>query len=130
MTLHDPVRAADDLWKRLIEHQPGMAAALAMQVRELPSDWPLRVLGVGRPEAALALTSSSSEQRVEVEPYDADMEDCSACLEAEYDPCRYHAGVSVGYQMLGQSLLDAVKLDKDVTVRVVLQRLADDEETR
>ncbi|MFF8423152.1 hypothetical protein [Streptomyces sp. NPDC015680] len=128
MTPHDPVRTADDLWRRLLEHQPAIAAALAMQVRDLPEDWPLRVLGYGRPEAALAQPPSGPEHRVEVEPYRTDPEDCPACGEAPDYFCRYHKGVSAGYQMLGQSLLDAVKLDRDVTVRTVLRRLSDAED--
>ncbi|MFJ8855683.1 hypothetical protein [Streptomyces sp. NPDC102437] len=128
MTLHDPVRTADDLWRRLVEHQPAIAAALAMQLRELPEDWPLRVLGYGRPEAALTQSPSAPEHRVEVEPYRTDPETCAACSEAGYDFCRYHKGVSDGYQMLGQPLLDAVKLDADVTVRTVLRRLSDAED--
>lgn len=128
VTLHDPVATADDLWLRLVEHQPAVAAALALKVRELPEDWSLRVLGVGRPEAALALSPSSPEHRIEIEPYEADWESCPACGEVLDEFCRYHTGHAAGYEALHRPLLDAVTLDADVTVRAVLQRLADADE--
>lgn len=39
---------ADALWRHLTEHQPAVAAALAMQARALPEDWSQRLLGVAR----------------------------------------------------------------------------------
>lgn len=33
--MSDPVQVADDLWKRLIAHQPAVAAALAPAVEQL-----------------------------------------------------------------------------------------------
>ncbi|MEU6977928.1 MULTISPECIES: hypothetical protein [unclassified Streptomyces] len=86
--MNDPVRTADDLWKRLVEHQPAVVAALALRVRELPADRSLRELGVARPDSALALPSSGPEERVEVEPYDTDWESCGACARTG-DVCRY-----------------------------------------
>ncbi|MFD9453467.1 hypothetical protein ACFWBC_10295 [Streptomyces sp. NPDC059985] len=128
MTLHDPMATADDLWRRLAAHQPAVAAALALKVRDMPADWVLRELGVSRPEAALTLPFSDPEHRVEIEPYDgADWENCPACGESIDDFCRYHRGYMAGYDALHRPLLDAVTLDIDVPVRVALQRLADDD---
>ncbi|MFJ8856450.1 hypothetical protein [Streptomyces sp. NPDC102437] len=123
----DPFEVAGDLWRRLVEHQPAVAAAIALRLRALPEDWSARELCVTRPEAALTIASSGPEHRVEVLPYETDVEFCGACCEAEDDFCRYHKGISDGYQMLSQPLLDAAKLDHDVTVRAMLQRLADAE---
>ncbi|WP_330335823.1 hypothetical protein OHS33_39510 (plasmid) [Streptomyces sp. NBC_00536] len=128
MTLHDPMATADDLWRRLVEHQPAVAAALALKVRELPADWAARSLGVARPEAALVLPSSGPEHRVEVEPYDTDWESCPACAETHDVECRYHQGFVAGHGSLHKPLLDAVALDPEVAVRTVLQQLADDDE--
>ncbi|MFD8415478.1 hypothetical protein ACFV2Q_27570 [Streptomyces sp. NPDC059650] len=125
MSLDDPVLAAENLWRRLVEHQPAVAAALGLRVRELPQDWPQRELGVFRPEAAFRLEPSEQHQRVEIEPYDTDWENCGACSEAS-DPCRYHTGFETGYKALHQPLLDAMALDPAVTVAALLQRLADD----
>ncbi|MDH6544927.1 hypothetical protein [Streptomyces sp. SPB4] len=122
----DPVHAAENLWRRLVEHQPAVAAALAMQVRELPQDWPQRELGVFRPEAAFRLAPSGQHERVEIEPYDTDWENCGACNQAS-DPCRFHTGFETGYKALHQPLLDAIALDQTVTAAAVLQRLADDD---
>ncbi|MEV5204395.1 hypothetical protein [Streptomyces sp. NPDC053720] len=123
----NPFQIADDLWRRLVEHQPAVAAAVAPQLRALPEDWSAREPGVTRPEAALTIASSGPEHRVEILPHETDVESCGACCEAEDDFCRYHKGVSAGYQMLGQPLLDAAKLDPDITVRTMLQRLAEAE---
>jgi hypothetical protein len=41
MTTTDPAAAAAELWERLIDWQPGTAAALIQQLRALPEDWPL-----------------------------------------------------------------------------------------
>ncbi|AWZ06878.1 MULTISPECIES: hypothetical protein [unclassified Streptomyces] len=125
----DPFRTAGDLWNRLVGHQPAVAAALALKLRELPDDWTMRELGLVRPEAALALPSSDPEHRVEIEPSDAgDWENCPACGEAADDFCRYHRGYTAGYEALHQPLLDAITIDTDVTVRVALQRVADEED--
>ncbi|MFZ3476040.1 hypothetical protein ACODT4_44425 [Streptomyces sp. 2.9] len=129
MTLHDPVATADDLWRRLVDHQPAVAAALALKVRALHADWPLRELGVSRPEAALDLPHSDPEDRVEIEPYDTtDWENCSACGEVQDDDCRYHKGYVTGYDALHRPLLEAILRDADVTVQVALQELAEAEE--
>ncbi|WCN07378.1 hypothetical protein [Streptomyces sp. M92] len=92
MTLSpDALTTADTLWQRLIEHQPAVVAALAMQVRALPEDWSQRVLGVARPHAALELPATD-DVPMEIEPYDAaDWENCPACGELDR-PCRYHEG--------------------------------------
>ncbi|MGW7346782.1 hypothetical protein [Streptomyces sp. NPDC054854] len=109
MTLHDPMATADDLWRRLAAHQPAVAAALALKVRNLPGDWPLRELGVSRPEATLTLPSCDPKHRVEIEPCDAaDWENCPACGEAVDDFCRYHRGYMTGYDALRRPLLDAL----------------------
>jgi hypothetical protein len=91
VSLDDPVLAAENLWRRLVEHQPAVAAALGLRVRELPQDWPQRELGVFRPEAAFRLPPSEQHTRVEIAPYDTDWENCGACSEA-LDLCRYHTG--------------------------------------
>lgn len=126
MSLDDPVLAAENLWRRLIEHQPAVAAAFGLRVRELPQDWPQRELGVFRPEAAFRMTPGELRERVEIEPYDTDWENCGACSESS-DPCRYHSGFETGYKALHQPLLDAMALDPTVTVAAVLQRLAEDD---
>ncbi|MFI9214269.1 AAA family ATPase [Streptomyces sp. NPDC053253] len=126
MSLDNPVLTAENLWRRLVEHQPAIAAALALHVREMPQDWPQRELGLFRPEAAFGLASGELRERVEVEPYDTDWESCGACSEAS-DPCRYHAGFETGYKALHQPLLDALALDPAVTVAAVLQQLGDDD---
>ncbi|MFF8293655.1 hypothetical protein ACF068_31225 [Streptomyces sp. NPDC016309] len=127
MSLDDPVLAAEHLWRRLVEHQPAVAAALGLLVRELPQDWPQRELGVFRPEAAFDLTPSDElRARVEIEPYETYWEDCGACSESS-DPCRFHTGFETGYKALHQPLLDAIALDQTATVAAVLQRLASED---
>ncbi|MFD4319018.1 hypothetical protein [Streptomyces sp. NPDC058548] len=128
MNLFDnPVLTAETLWRRLVEHQPAVAAALALRVRDLPQDWSQRELGVFRPEAAFSLSPSESQERVEIELYDTDWESCGACIEAS-DPYRYHSGFEAGYQALQRPLLDTVALDPAVTVAVALG-LTDDGST-
>jgi len=123
----DPVAAADALWQKLVEHQPGVAAALAMQLRALPEDWPQRVLGVTRPHAALDLPATA-DVPMEIEPYDAaDWENCPACGELDR-PCRYHEGYTTGYEALNQPLTEASRVDPKVTVKDALRRLTDADE--
>ncbi len=95
----DPVQVADDLCKRLIVHQPAVAAALALQLRDLPDDWPQRLLGINRPYAALELPATPG-MPMEIQPYDtSDWESCLACAEFR-QLCRYHQGFATGYEAL------------------------------
>ncbi|MFE2314198.1 hypothetical protein ACFXC8_13550 [Streptomyces sp. NPDC059441] len=124
----DPVASADALWRLLAEHQPAVAAALAVQLRQMPEDWPLRVLGVGRPDTALALPSP--EHPLEIEPYDPDdWENCGACAGLD-QPCRYHSGYIAGYEALNGPLTEAAKVDPTVTVATALKRLTEAEEAQ
>ncbi|MGW2181290.1 hypothetical protein ACWCXX_24955 [Streptomyces sp. NPDC001732] len=126
MSLFDhPVESAETLWRRLVEYQPALAAALALHVRELPQDWPQRELGVFRPEAAFDLPEGELRYRVEIEPYD-NWEECGAC-HTDGEICRFHTGFETGYKALHKPLLDAMALDPAVTVAAVLQRLAEDD---
>lgn len=119
---------ADELWRKLAEHQPGVAAALAMQLRALPEDWSQRVLGVARPHAALELPATA-DVPMEIEPYDpADWENCPACAEVQDQPCRYHEGYTTGYQALNKPLTEASQVDPKVTVKDALRRLTDADE--
>ncbi|MEV7907232.1 hypothetical protein [Streptomyces anulatus] len=125
--MSDPVKVADDLWKRLIAHQPAVAAALALQLRDLPDDWPQRLLGITRPHAALELPATSG-MPMEIQPYDtSDWESCLACAEFR-QLCRYHEGFATGYEALDGPLTDASRLDPTVTVKEMFQRLMDAEE--
>ncbi|MEV6439856.1 hypothetical protein [Streptomyces anulatus] len=125
--MSDPVQVADDLWKRLITHQPAVAAALALQLRDLPDDWPQRLLGITRPHAALELPATTG-MPMEIQPYDtSDWEACLACAEFR-QLCRYHEGFATGYEALDGPLTDASRLDPTVTVRDMFQRLIDAEE--
>ncbi|PJE97125.1 hypothetical protein CUT44_14175 [Streptomyces carminius] len=129
MTLSpDPLTTADTLWQHLIEHQPAVAAALAMQVRALPEDWSQRVLGLARPHAALELPPTG-DVPMEIEPYDAaDWEDCPACGEVADQLCRYHEGYTAGYEALNQLLTEAARVDPKATVADALRRLTEAEE--
>ncbi|MFG2844222.1 hypothetical protein ACGF12_13770 [Kitasatospora sp. NPDC048296] len=122
----DPLATADTLWKQLIEHQPAVAAALAMQLRALPANWAQRELGVARPHAALELPAGA-DVPMEIAPYRADWEDCPACIECE-ELCRYHAGRSDGYEALHRPLREACVVDPAVTVANVFERLEAAEE--
>ncbi|MFJ1804502.1 hypothetical protein [Streptomyces sp. NPDC088180] len=125
--MSDPVQVADDLWKRLIAHQPAVAAALALQLRDLPEDWPQRLLGITRPHAALELPATL-DVPMEIQPYDtSDWESCLACAEFR-QLCRYHEGFATGYEALDGPLTDASRLDPAVTVKEMFQRLMDAEE--
>ncbi|MFJ1804539.1 hypothetical protein [Streptomyces sp. NPDC088180] len=108
--MSDPVPVADDLWQRLIAHQPAVAAALALQLRDLPDDWPQRLLGITRPHAALELPATSG-MPMEIQPYDtSDWESCLTCAEF-HQLCRYHEGFATGYEALDGPLTDASLLD-------------------
>lgn len=125
--MSDPVQVADDLWKRLIAHQPAVAAALALQLRDLPDDWTQRLLGITRPHAALELPATSG-MPMEIQPYDtSDWEGCLACVEFR-QLCRYHEGFATGYEALNGPMTDASRLDPTVTVKEMFQRLMDAEE--
>ncbi|MER6723334.1 hypothetical protein [Streptomyces halstedii] len=129
MTLFDThsTSRADALWRALTEQEPGVAAALAMQLRDLPEDWAPRVLGVARPHAALELPATARVP-MEIEPFNAaSWEDCAACAELE-DLCRYHEGYAAGYEALNGPLTEASRLDPTVTVKDALQRLIDADE--
>lgn len=123
----DALTTAETLWQRLAEHQPAVAAALAMQVRALPEDWSQRVLGVARPHAALDLPATAGVP-MEIEPYDAaDWENCPACGELDR-LCRFHEGYTTGYEALNQPLTEAARVDPKVTVADALRRLTEAEE--
>lgn len=125
--MSDPVQVADDLWTRLIAHQPAVAAALALQLRDLPDDWPQRLLGITRPHAALELPATS-DMPMEIQPYDTEAwESCLACAEFR-QLCRYHQGFATGYEALDGPLTDASRLDPTVTVKEMFHRLMDAEE--
>lgn len=131
----DPTAAARTLWEHLVDWQPATAAALIEHCRALPDDWPLRVFGVGRPAAALALPPGAQDaaflddQPPEIPPYsDNEWEGCPACIERGAN-CRYHEGYATGYQDLHKPLLEAVKDDKAATIRVFLDDLGAAEES-
>lgn len=129
----NPATAANDLWDNLIDWQPATAAALLIKLRELPVDWPLRVFGVGRVDAALALPPGAEgevydDQVPEIAPYAVALwwDDCPACAERG-GSCRYHDGYGAGRDSLYGPLLKALKADQDVTVKAFLASLDDDE---
>lgn len=121
-------------WQALLDWQPGAAAAIVQWARELPEDWPRRVFGVGRPDAAAQIPPAAegeqfADQAPEIAPHDPDGsdEECPACLEAETQ-CRWHEGhATAGGDWHGR-LLTAVKADKTITVLAFLQRRADESE--
>ena len=125
---------APALWQHLVQWQPATAAALAQHIRALPDDWPLRVFGVGRTDAALTLppgaTGEQFPDRVpELAPYDevAPLDDCPACQEAEGN-CRFHEGYAAGHHEQSQVLRDAVKIRPDIGLREFMRWRADVEE--
>lgn len=129
----DPAAAANDLWNNLIDWQPATATALLIKLRELPVDWPLRVFGVGRVDAALALPPGAEgevydDRAPEIAPYAVmwDLDGCPACAERGGN-CRYHEGYGIGRHGLYEPLLAAVKADETVTVKAFLASLEDDE---
>ncbi|MFF4384613.1 hypothetical protein [Kitasatospora sp. NPDC001547] len=122
----DPLTSANALWRNLVEHQPAVAAALALQLRELPDTWAQRELGVARPHAALDL-QPFSRVPVEVAPHSQDWEECPACDEAE-GLCRYHTGLATGYEVLHRPLREISAADPAVTLVDVLQRLEEADE--
>ncbi|MER5747158.1 hypothetical protein ABT097_28300 [Streptomyces sp. NPDC002225] len=62
----DAVQAVGGLWRRLVEHQPALAAALARRLRDMPEDWSMRHLGAARPEAVLHIPRRSAARGQEV----------------------------------------------------------------
>lgn len=127
----NPSAAAQALWDNLIDWQPATAAALLIRLREFDTDWPLRVFGVGRVDAALALPPGAEgevfdDRAPEIAPYADTWHDCPACGEA-CGNCRYHDGYGTGRGELYKPLLDAVKADPTVTVKAFLASLDDDE---
>jgi len=130
-TTPNPVQAAADLWNQLVDWQPATATALLQQLRALPDDWPLRVFGVGRIDAALALPPGAQgetyEDRVpEIAPYaEHEWEGCPACAEAGGN-CRWHEGHATGRGELYKPLTAAIKANPDTTVHDFLQSLDDD----
>lgn len=125
----DPIKGAAELWDQLVTYQPATAAALTEKLRALPEDWPLRVFGVGRAGAALAL-APAAPAAPEVPPWSDDWENCPACGE-DGDLCRWHAGWAGGqaveHAAVFQPMVKAVRTDPDVTVRALLQQLAEAE---
>ncbi|MFM9616796.1 hypothetical protein ACKI14_02400 [Streptomyces turgidiscabies] len=129
----NPATAADTLWNNLIDWQPATATALLIKLRELPVDWPLRVFGVGRVDAALALPPGAEgevydDQVPEIAPYATALwwDDCPACGERGAN-CRYHDGYGAGRDGLHKPLMEALKADETVTVKAFLASLEDDE---
>ena len=122
---------APAVWEHLVQWQPATAAAIVEHVRALPDDWPARVFGVGRPDAALVLPPGASGEQFpdmtpEIAPYDeiADLDDCPACVEAE-GMCRYHQGLATGHGVEVQAQLDAVKARPDISLREFMHWQAD-----
>jgi hypothetical protein len=129
----NPATAAETLWDNLIDWQPATAAALLIRLRDLPTDWPLRVFGVGRPDAALDLPPGAEgelydDRAPEIAPYSvfSDLDECPACGERGGN-CRYHEGHAVGWHELYKPLLEALKADATVTVKTFLANLDNDE---
>ncbi|MFD5900983.1 hypothetical protein ACFWHG_05725 [Streptomyces microflavus] len=131
--LPDPFRIASAVWQDLCDYQPGAAAALTIQLKNMPEDWPLRVFNVGRPDAAVALPPAAvgevfDDMRPEIPPYaEHSFDECPACIEAD-DNCRYHQGYATGHHEALQAELDAVKADPAITLKDFLQRQADSDE--
>ncbi|WP_331735766.1 hypothetical protein OG333_37485 (plasmid) [Streptomyces anulatus] len=106
---------------------PCAPPARSPQLRDLPDDWPQRLLGITRRHAALELPATPG-MPMEIQPYDtSDWESCLACAEF-HQLCRYHEGFATGYEALDGPLTDASRLDPTVTVKDVFQRLMDAEE--
>ncbi|MEI5522500.1 hypothetical protein WB388_18015 [Streptomyces brasiliscabiei] len=119
------------LWQRLVQWQPAEAALLAQHTRDLPDDWPLRVFGVGRPDAALLLPPGATGEQYpdrapEIAPFDeiATLEECPACEEAE-GLCRWHEGYAAAHQAQTQAQLEAAKARPEISLRAFLQWQAD-----
>lgn len=115
--------AARTLWEHLVQWQPATAADLAIHLRAMPDDWPLRVFDVGRPDAAIALPPGAEGEQYpdrtpEIAPYDdiSSSEDCPACGEAG-DNCRFHTGYAAGHREAIQPFHDALKARPDMTLR-------------
>lgn len=129
----NPTPAAADLWAQLVTWQPATAAALLLKLRAFPADWPLRVFGVGRPDAALALPPGAhgetyDDRTPEIAPYaEHGFDDCPACGEHGGN-CRYHEGYNTGRHELYKPLLDALKADKTITVHAFLASLDDEDD--
>ncbi|MGW2113730.1 hypothetical protein [Streptomyces zhihengii] len=129
----DPFRIASVVWQDLCDYQPGAAAALTIQLKHMPDDWPLRVFGVGRADAAVALPPAAhgevfDDMRPEIPPYsEHSFDECPACIETD-DNCRYHKGYAAGYHEVAQMQLDAIKADPTITLKDFLLRQADSDE--
>lgn len=115
--------AARTLWEHLVQWQPATAADLAIHLRAMPDDWPLRLFDVGRPDAALALPPGAEGEQYpdrapEIAPYDdiSSFEDCPACGEVG-DNCRFHTGHAAGHREAIQPLHVALKARPDMTLR-------------
>lgn len=128
MTDHpNPMTAAASLWQQLVDYQPATAAALLRELRAMPDDWPLRLFGVGRADAALDLPPAAhgevfDDRPPEVPPYaEHDFDDCPACIESGNN-CRFHEGYFTAHHEALKAQLDAVKADKTVTLAAFLYR--------
>ncbi|WP_042170155.1 hypothetical protein [Streptomyces sp. NBRC 110035] len=122
------------LWQHLVQWQPATAAALAEHARALPDDWPARVFGVARTDAALTLSPGAigeqfPDRAPEIAPYDeiAPLDDCPACEEAEGN-CRFHEGYASGHHEALQAQLDAVQAHPGMGLREFMRWQADVEE--
>jgi hypothetical protein len=130
----NPMTAAASLWDQLLVYQPATAAALLRQLRAMPDDWPLRVFGVGRADAALNLPPAAhgemfDDRPPEIPPYaEHNFDDCPACAETENN-CRYHEGYATAYGETLQAALDAVKANPEISLRDHLRETADKDET-
>ncbi|MEV6833529.1 hypothetical protein AB0N17_03190 [Streptomyces sp. NPDC051133] len=122
------------VWQHLVQWQPATAAALVQHIRALPDDWPLRVFGGGRPDAALTLEPGATGEQFpdrtpEIAPYDdtAPLEDCPACKEVEVT-CRWHEGYAAGHHEAVQAQLDAVRTRPEMRLREFMRWQADVDE--
>jgi len=123
----DPMGTASAVWQSLVDYQPGAAAALVRQLKAMPDDWPLRVFGVGRADAAVALPPAArgevfDDHLPEIPPYSVhSFDECPACIETESN-CRYHEGYATGHHEELQAQLDAVKANPAITLKSFLQQ--------
>jgi hypothetical protein len=99
----------------------------------MPDDWPLRVFGVGRADAALDLPPAAhgevfDDRPPEIAPYaEHDFDDCPACVETENN-CRYHEGYATAHGEALRRQLDAVKANPGISLRDHLRETADEDE--
>jgi hypothetical protein len=129
----NPMTAAASLWEQLLDYQPATAAALLRQLRAMPDDWPLRVFGVGRADAALDIPPAAhgelfDDRPPEIPPYaEHDFDGCPACVETGNN-CRYHEGYVTAQGEDLRAMLDAVKANPEISLRDHLRQMNDEAE--